>query len=55
MLNTEGYEVSTVVQQIEAVRGSLKSLEKKLLYAKMQQTSDAELCKCLEYILKIID
>ena len=42
-----------VLQQIEAVRGNLKSLEKRLLGAKLQKFKDKELDRCFDYLCKI--
>lgn len=43
---------SEIVQQIEAVCGSLKSLEKKLLADKINEIKDPELKKALNTALK---
>ncbi|OGY47780.1 MAG: hypothetical protein A3J62_01055 [Candidatus Buchananbacteria bacterium RIFCSPHIGHO2_02_FULL_38_8] len=42
-----------ILQQIEAIRGSLKSLEKTLLKPKVKNLKDSELEKTLSYLLKI--
>jgi len=42
-----------VLQQIEAVRGNLKSLEKRLLGVKLQKFKDKELDRCFDYLCKI--
>lgn len=44
---------SKVLQQIEAVRGSLKALEKELIADKAQHISDDELKRAIQYVLKI--
>ncbi len=42
-----------VLQQIEAVRGSLKSFEKKLIEQRIETIEDSELKRSLDYLLKI--
>lgn len=42
-----------IFQQIEAIRGSLKSLEKKLLKQKISGVKNQELKRSLDYLLKM--
>lgn len=42
-----------ILQQIEAVRGNLKALEKRILSQKIKNLKDVELEKMLNYLLKI--
>ena len=42
-----------ILQQLEAVRGNLTSLEKRLLEKKVKKFKDQELKKALNYLLKI--
>jgi DNA-binding FrmR family transcriptional regulator len=44
--------ISKVLQQIEAVRGSLKALEKEILVKKVNSINDDELKRSLKYLLK---
>jgi len=44
---------SDIIQQLEAVRGSLKSLEKRVLEQKIKAISDPELKKSTNYLLKM--
>ncbi|MBI3290742.1 metal-sensing transcriptional repressor [Candidatus Falkowbacteria bacterium] len=46
-------KTSGIIQQLEAVRGSLKSLEKNILSKKIKNISDEELKKTINYLLKI--
>jgi len=46
-------DLDRVLQQLEAVCGNLKSLEKKLLQKKMGSLKDKELQRCLSYLCKI--
>lgn len=41
------------LQQIEAVRGNLKSLEKRLLKQQMGEVSDKKLQRCFDYLCKL--
>lgn len=43
---------SEIIQQIEAVCGSLKALEKKLLKENLKSIKDAELKKSIDAVLK---
>lgn len=45
-------KIFDVLQQIEAVRGSLLSLEKKIMARKIESTRDEELKKIYNYLLK---
>ena len=45
--------ICKVLQQIEAVRGSLKSLEKKLIETKSKKIKDSEVKDCFDYLCKI--
>lgn len=47
------YKLNDLMQQIEAVRGSLKSLEKRILTEKIKNSKDEELKKVISYIFKI--
>jgi len=51
MLNQNGTLIS-ILQQIEAVRGSLKSLEKRLI-SQYNQPLDKKLKQCLGYLMKL--
>ena len=44
---------SAILQQLEAVRGNLKSLEKQILSQKTTNLKDEELKKACQYLLKI--
>lgn len=44
---------SEVLQQLEAIRGNLKALEKRILSQKMKNINDSELKKAYDYLLKI--
>jgi len=46
-------KVSEILQQIEAVRGNLKTLEKRILGQKIKNLKDEELKKTYNYLLKI--
>lgn len=45
-------DLTDVIQQIEAVRGSLRGLEKELLGEKIKKIKDADLKKAAEVLLK---
>ena len=49
---TADKKTSEIIQQIEAVCGSLKSLEKKLLTDKVNEIKDVELKKAINITLK---
>lgn len=51
MMNKQA-PISKVLQQIEAVRGSLKALEKEMLAKKVNSLNDDELKRSLKYLLK---
>lgn len=51
MIN-KGEKTPKIVQQIEAVCGSLKSLEKKLLSDNLKSIKDSDLRKSIEFALK---
>jgi len=42
-----------IIQQIEAVRGNLKALEKQILTAQCADFKDAEMKKACNYLLKL--
>jgi len=46
-------KTSEIIQQIEAIKGSLKTLEKRLLESKTKTLKDEEIKKTLDYLLKI--
>ena len=46
-------KICKVLQQIEAVRGSLKSLEKRLIESKTKKIKDSEVKDCFDYLCKI--
>jgi DNA-binding FrmR family transcriptional regulator len=46
-------KVSAIIQQIEAVRGSLKSLEKSIISNKIKLNRDKETKIALDYLLRI--
>lgn len=46
-------KATEILQQIEAVRGSLKALEKRILSQKTKNLKDEELKKALDYLIKI--
>ncbi|MDX9893732.1 MAG: metal-sensing transcriptional repressor [Patescibacteria group bacterium] len=46
-------KTSATLQQLEAVRGNLKSLEKSLLAEKIKKINDPEIKKSCDYLLKI--
>jgi DNA-binding FrmR family transcriptional regulator len=52
MMHTQA-PISKVLQQIEAVRGSLKALEKELIEDKARHIPDSELKRAIQYVLKI--
>ncbi|MAF13758.1 MAG: hypothetical protein CMI53_02590 [Parcubacteria group bacterium] len=54
MINKD-YKISDVIQQLEAVRGNLKSLERKLLTEKIKnfKEKDEDFKKAVNFILKI--
>jgi len=52
MFKTET-EPTLILQQLEAVRGSLKSLEKKILKGQTAGVKSKELRQTLNYLLKI--
>lgn len=49
----QNVKVDQVLQQIEAVRGNLKSLEKRLLKAELSGVKDKALERCFDYLCKI--
>ena len=49
---TKQASTSKILQQIEAVRGSLKALEKTLLAETVNEISDSELKRSIQYLLK---
>ena len=53
MIN-EKSSVCAVLQQIEAVRGNLKSLEKRLIETQMKKIKDKSLQDCVDYLCKIV-
>jgi DNA-binding FrmR family transcriptional regulator len=42
-----------IIQQLEAIRGNIRSLEKKIISDKLQQVSDPDLKRCFDYLCKI--
>jgi len=44
---------SQIIQQLEAVRGNIKSLEKRLIEQKTKNIKDDEVKKIYNYLLKI--
>lgn len=52
MINQEA-KTTEILQQIEAVRGNLKALEKRILGQKVKNLKDEELKKAYNYLLKI--
>ncbi|MDD2807623.1 MAG: metal-sensitive transcriptional regulator [Patescibacteria group bacterium] len=52
-LVTNNAAVADIIQQIEAVRGSLRGLEKELLSEKIKKIKDADLKQAHEYLLKL--
>jgi DNA-binding FrmR family transcriptional regulator len=49
----EDKSLCLILQQLEAVRGNIKSLEKKLLNSNMPNNLNEDVKKTLSYILKI--
>ncbi len=47
-------KTAQILQQIEAVRGNLKALERKILGQKTKNLKDSELEQAFSYLLKII-
>jgi DNA-binding FrmR family transcriptional regulator len=45
-------KTSSIIQQLEAVRGNIKSLEKKILEQKIKEIKDSELKKSALYLIK---
>lgn len=52
MIN-QNTKVSEILQQLEAVRGNLKALEKQILSQKIKNLKEEELKKACNYLLKI--
>lgn len=52
MLNAQASD-EQIVQQLEAIRGNIRSLEKKIISDKLQQVSDPELKRCFDYLCRI--
>jgi DNA-binding FrmR family transcriptional regulator len=50
---TQKAKASETLQQIEAVRGNLKALEKRILSQNLKNLKDEELKKTYNYLLKI--
>lgn len=50
---TKKDKISNIIQQLEAVRGNLKSLEKRILAQNIKNIKDEELKKIHNYWLKI--
>jgi DNA-binding FrmR family transcriptional regulator len=48
-----GVAENKIIQQIEAAKGSLKTLEKKILSRKIKEFHDEETKKTLNYLIKI--
>lgn len=42
-----------IIQQIEAVRGSLLSLEKKIIGKELKHITNPDVKKCYDYIMKL--
>lgn len=49
---TKQAPTSKLLQQLEAVRGSIKSLEQELISQKTNEISDGELKRSIKYLLK---
>ena len=45
--------LAQTLQQIEAVRGNLKSLEKRLLKERLDKLNDQQLQRCFDYLCKL--
>ena len=50
---SQNTKISEIIQQIEAVRGNLKALEKRLLGQDTRNLKDDELKKAINYLLKV--
>ena len=49
----EGAPLEQTLQQIEAVRGNLKSLEKRLVKPALGALKDKQLQRCFDYLCKL--